>query len=471
MKQNWKRSAAALGLTLAMTLPMAGAVSTVPCLGVPPVPIGTVVDHVLYTDIQAYLDGMPIQSYCAGGKTVVAAEDLLNYGFDVKWNSETRALGIYLNTKGKEVTADYVPEVNTHPIGAIAGDVLATDIVVYVTDYWGRSYEIPSWNIGTQTVVDMNDLAVAFAREYSWSQEERALRMDSKRYTAWSYDISAQEMTDELKHGFAVKAVKGDDGALQVEYEGEAGAVEDLTVSSTGVSFSVYQRVTNDSAVTGLSVDVATFDPERDNIIQNKQENTDRRREELEKFFQVRIDGATKQGELWRGHGNGHTDYSFRFDNPTNLEDLNEIYIVVGEPLWVADHAIPHDWEQDAATGLAGTCERYTTEQAHIYDCSKPGLHGGNTALYVVWADGTTRELLSEMPELGMFAMNHGYYAQNVTVSEDGTSFTFECPAYELHDPDNDPYSSNYNLENKGIGTYRMDLVTRELTLESITAD
>ncbi|MCI8537544.1 MAG: hypothetical protein HFF18_02640 [Oscillospiraceae bacterium] len=467
MKQNWKRSAAALGLTLTMILPIAEAVSIIPCLGVPPVPIGTVVDHVLYTDITADIDGQLVPTYCITGKTVVAAEDLLDYGFDVVWDNGSRTLEISLNTDGKEITADYNVEENIHPIGAVAGDVLSTDIVTGVRDYWGRYYDIPSWNIGNKTVVDMDDLAKAFAYDYSWDQGNRRLSLYSKRYTGWgTVNLSAPEQAERLTRGFTVKAVRGEDGTFQVEGEGCWGAVDNLSVSATGLSFVLYQRVYEyDGCLSGLEKN-ATVAPWAGKTWENKLENTRELQAEVDKFIRVYVDGDQKKGEIWLGKGNGHQDYEFKFDYP--VSGFNKIEVVVGDATWVADYAIPHDWEYDFISGLPGTCERYTTEQAHIYNCSKPGLHGGSTALYVVWTDGTTRELLSEMTELGMFAMSNGYYAQDVTVSVDGTYFTFRCPVYELYASDNDPYSGNYTLEDKGMGTYRVDLVTRELTLESI---
>lgn len=472
MKQNWKRNAAALSLALAVTVPMAGAASAVP--------IGTAVDHVLYTDIVARISSLPIRSYNMSGYTVIAAEDLLDYGFDVVWNGERRTLSISLNTDGKEITANYEPEENTHPIGAVAGDVLATDIVTWVTDYWGRTYQIPSWNIGTQTVVNMDDLAKAFGFNYSWDDYStpRELSFINRHYTAWSQEIPIPEQTNELKQGFAVKLTKPKDSdTFQVEGEGEWGAIDNLTVSATGVSFSVYQRVTNTSGLSGLTSAVATFDPERDNIIQNKQENNDWRRAELKKHFWVSIDGWGMEGELWRGHGNGHTDYSFQFENPTSLEDLNEIYIVVGEPLWVADHSIPYQWEdqwkKDFYSSYRGTCETFTPELAHIYHCSRPTDIGWSTArayesLYVVWPDGTKKDFLEELQDIWRYSSVESYYVNGITLNEDKTAFTFQWPVYEVH---GEFLSPEFNIEHKGMGTWRVDLATREMTLESIAAD
>lgn len=68
------------------------------------------------------------------------------------------------------------------------------------------------------------------------------------------------------------------------------------------------------------------------------------------------------------------------------------------------------------------------------------------------------------MPALGAYQMNTSYAASDVQMSGDGASFTFRCPVYEVSG--GDPCGPDYKLEFKGTGLYRVDLVTREMTLE-----
>ena len=44
--------------------------------------VGMCLGHVYSTDIVTYVDGMPITSYNIGGKTVIAAKDLMEYGLE-----------------------------------------------------------------------------------------------------------------------------------------------------------------------------------------------------------------------------------------------------------------------------------------------------------------------------------------------------------------------------------------------------
>ena len=57
--------------------------------------VGDIVNHTLHTDIVAYIDGQPIESYNISGYTAIMAEQLMGYGFNVVWNQSSRAL--YIN--------------------------------------------------------------------------------------------------------------------------------------------------------------------------------------------------------------------------------------------------------------------------------------------------------------------------------------------------------------------------------------
>lgn len=264
-KSCWKRKTVSLGLGLGLALAMgistAGAAEDVP--------VGTVVDHVRYTDIVAYIEGRTegyaIPTYNVSNRTVVAAADLADYGFNVVWDSDARTVLISLDTSGKEITANYTPEASNHNIGDIVGNVLATDIVTKVTDYWGCTYEIPSWNIENRTAVTLGDLAEAFTADKSrnliWDETSRKVFMNPNRYIDWSKDLSAPETSNELKRGFMVKAsVLGSN--VTVEGEGSWGGVDNLTLTATNVSFSIPQRVQDnyDGCLDKLNAEVAAYD-------------------------------------------------------------------------------------------------------------------------------------------------------------------------------------------------------------------
>lgn len=118
---------------------------------------GEVVGHIYSTDIVAYIDDVPINSYNIGGKTAVIVEELIgydkaNYSFDGEYNDETRTLNFYTTGYGGMVNEEFVPAKNTP--GKIVGDIYSTDIKVYL-----NSIEVKGYNIGGKTAVAIEDIA------------------------------------------------------------------------------------------------------------------------------------------------------------------------------------------------------------------------------------------------------------------------------------------------------------------------
>lgn len=91
-------------------------------------------DSVVSTDICAFIDECPIESYNYRDYTYIVAEDLRNYGFDVAWNPNERSLSI---TRGERVFAPYIDAeiINRQketPTFEKLYDVYPTDIKTFV---------------------------------------------------------------------------------------------------------------------------------------------------------------------------------------------------------------------------------------------------------------------------------------------------------------------------------------------------
>lgn len=131
--------------------------------------VGDVIGYAKYTDIVAYINHYPIMSYNVNDYTVVVAEDLRNYGFDVAWNQDTRSLNI---TRSSATTITPYGEVYTYAskLGQNSMPYLETDIKTYV-----NGKEVPSYNIGGNTVINIEDLR-PFG-EVVWVPEIRAIKM------------------------------------------------------------------------------------------------------------------------------------------------------------------------------------------------------------------------------------------------------------------------------------------------------
>lgn len=117
--------------------------------------IGDVVGHTTYTDIKAYINHYAIQSYNVDGYTVVVAEDLADFGFDVVWDQNTRSLSVTRNPIYTKITQTSIPtETSPNLFGKTALDILETDIKTYV-----NGVEVKSYNINGRTVIDFGSLS------------------------------------------------------------------------------------------------------------------------------------------------------------------------------------------------------------------------------------------------------------------------------------------------------------------------
>lgn len=110
--------------------------------------------YVVDTDITAFIDSSPINSYNYRNNTFIIAEDLLNYGFDVVWSESERSLTI--NRKNK-VFAPFVDEfINSKKnaeIGKRLFEIYHTDIKTYLDGEL-----ILSYNVGGRTIIGIDYL-------------------------------------------------------------------------------------------------------------------------------------------------------------------------------------------------------------------------------------------------------------------------------------------------------------------------
>ena len=133
--------------------------------------LGDVEAYTTYTDILAYINHFLIQSYNINGYTVVVAEDLANFGFDVEWDGNARTLNITRNPeKDIDVEAYIVFETAPNMIGKQALPVLSTDIRTYVNGVEAKSY-----NVDGRTVVDFESLS-AYG-PVQWHQDLRVIKL------------------------------------------------------------------------------------------------------------------------------------------------------------------------------------------------------------------------------------------------------------------------------------------------------
>ncbi len=125
-----------------------------------------IVNNYLNTDIKAYIDGKPIESYNIDGNTVVIVENLMEYGFDVLWDGAKRTLTV---TDGKkDIFSKFQHGTSIGQIGVPMGYVYKTDIKTYV-----NGKQVKAYNIGGMTAIQIDDLG-AFGN-VKWDGDERTI--------------------------------------------------------------------------------------------------------------------------------------------------------------------------------------------------------------------------------------------------------------------------------------------------------
>lgn len=133
--------------------------------------VGNVIGNTLYTDIVAYINDYAIESYNIDGYTAVVAEDLINYGFTVKWNADERALNIERSKRNNIDTQYIAPTIPKKQVGKKAHSVLSTDIKTYISGNLVTSY-----NIGGKTIIYFDDLNVF--GDIKYDDSSRILELD-----------------------------------------------------------------------------------------------------------------------------------------------------------------------------------------------------------------------------------------------------------------------------------------------------
>jgi len=129
--------------------------------------VGDVIGSALHTDIVVYINNYAIPSYAVNGQSVIVAEDLRNFGFDVVWNDYSRSLTISRNSN-YNVTPMYVDK--SYATGAYFTPILATDISV-----WASGRRLTSYAMNGYTMIPAEELTMFGS--VTWVSQERALKI------------------------------------------------------------------------------------------------------------------------------------------------------------------------------------------------------------------------------------------------------------------------------------------------------
>jgi hypothetical protein len=142
------------------------------------------IGYYYYTDIITYINDVPVNSINIGGVTLIDAESLRHYGFEVTWHEWERHLEIvdnhlFDNYRLWENTRSMTPEalngllldMRDGAAGAIAGEYYFTQIQTTL-----NGARIPAHNIGGRTFIGAEAMR-GWGYSVLWNAEDKTLRI------------------------------------------------------------------------------------------------------------------------------------------------------------------------------------------------------------------------------------------------------------------------------------------------------
>ena len=314
------------------------------CTSVMAVSIGTVINHTLYTDILADIDGHLLRSYNVDNHTVIVAEDLRAYGFDVIWHGDERWLEVVRpvvdgEPKTPAAYPDFTPSTPAGKIGTPAHDILYTDIVTTVA-----GDQVESWNINGETVFAFRELERY--GEILYDNEARRSMYVTEPFKVFAgchaveqqpaaaeWVVSSQMTADTMTVTFTVNQDKDSwsgfigkdksDANLDLIWSVETKPSAKITLAFYPEQFRPGKTLRRDlfDALSSLPIPSAA-----DTIDFT---NTTEVRESVAQNFRVTLNGKAVTGDLWQSQGNGHTDFTFLFDKGFEVKPGDVICVTV----------------------------------------------------------------------------------------------------------------------------------------------
>lgn len=280
------------------------------------------------SDIRALLNGYEIDSINIGGRTLILAEAMSDYGFFVSYDNNVRQLSVNRRRNAPEIIPAAV-EKSTLPSGTVLGNYFETDIVTYLD-----GTPITAYNIGGKTYLLAEEMA-DFGYEVIWDGQARTLTVTSPDLAGYEYSLfltrgEKPDTTAESGDGYGAFSIsRTSDGILcagdanlfdgRLSCDGTKYTVSLSFYQNLGLFYSVQlQSLLQSFASSGRGMEPIPPEEKYDLIRQN---------------VTFSINGQTAQAiALSVGGGNGHYDYYFTVtDLPIYKEtELTEFYLSVG---------------------------------------------------------------------------------------------------------------------------------------------
>jgi hypothetical protein len=297
--------------------------------------LGAVVNHALYTDIVATIDGHPLRSYNVNGHTAIVAEDLRGYGFQVDWNAKARSLSVErtINADGTlflpESWPSYTPEPAKGTIGSWCKNILRSDIVTYLS-----GSQVDGFNIDGETLIWLSDLSPYGTVTWDAANNNANLTLDKQpALTQWSAKLETSdqivlgqtlELTVTATDGQAELAVQSSpDSELQVSLNQNRLTISHSITTEERPSYQETEYASAYNALIALKLPNVTDD-------NFSSINSAELRAAVAPYFQVMLNGQPLSGDLWRSQGGNHSDFNFDFGQPVTLHEGDVLRLWVG---------------------------------------------------------------------------------------------------------------------------------------------
>lgn len=154
------------------------------------------------TDILTTLDGIPIQGYNIGGRTLIILDDLDDYGFTVSYDDSIRTLIV---NKTHKLAADFKPDIKRGTGGRVIGYTKNTDLKAYVNGNFADTMVVDGKLAAV--VEELSSRAMysgiitqsAYNMDFDYSDDERILRLTTDPADEPSYEDKLNELSAYVK--------------------------------------------------------------------------------------------------------------------------------------------------------------------------------------------------------------------------------------------------------------------------------
>ena len=332
------------------------------------------------TDIVTTLNGVEIDAINIGGQTLISAEDMNFYGFNVNWDAKRRELRILSMDHADRGTPPQVKK-SSLPSGSIIGNYYETDIVTYLDNK-----PITAYNIGGRTYIHAEEMR-KHGHDAIWSERERTLTVTSSKFAGYEFSILLTQGQPQETEGQGCFKITYDNGKI-LGY-GDADYFS-TTFNSFGASYSLFLQF---SQIDGL------FYSSRLLEILRKYADTDIIADE-EIHFSVNGKPA-KNLTVSSYNGNGHNSFYIHCNESLKIkeEEIKSIELYVGDNIPSEAFEIPRfETSTTKAKELFKTIKKHTLdwlESFYVLEeytvlnvCESESLGNVTNRLYVIDKNG-----------------------------------------------------------------------------------